>query len=371
MKRLLLFIFPLVLFTSSNLSAQCGNLYIGGVIDGPLAGGTPKGVQICASADVLDISIYGIGSANNGGGTDGEEFSFPAGSVSAGECFWIGSGTTGWNDFFGFEPCYTSGAMAINGDDAIELFCNGTVEDLFGDVDVDGNGECWEYQDGWAVNDSGASNGGSFDCADWTFSGPNALDGESDNATAADPYPTPAQVCPGVVPVEFGTVEARTQNDKVELYWETHSEINNEYFDVQWSRDGKDFQSIGDVAGAGNSARKNSYALTHDDPVSGQNIYRIKQVDFDGNYAYSVVVSARMDKETIDIALTPSPVRDELFLSVTEGISVEIFSLSGVRVKSTSNIVGGSLDLSDLQSGIYMVRIHSQNEIITKKIVKK
>ena len=62
--------------------------------------------------------------------------------------------------------------------------------DTFGVIDVDGNGEPWEYLDGWAyrVSDTGPD-GAAFNLASWTFSGPNALDGEATNATATTPFP--------------------------------------------------------------------------------------------------------------------------------------------------------------------------------------
>ena len=62
---------------------------------------------------------------------------------------------------------------------------NGTVVDVFGEIAVDGTGQPWEHLDGWTyrVNDTGAD-GSTFVLANWTFSGPNALDGETTNATA-------------------------------------------------------------------------------------------------------------------------------------------------------------------------------------------
>ena len=52
------------------------DMVITGVVDGPLSGGTPKAVELCVLNDIPDLSIYGVGSANNGGGSDGEEFTF-------------------------------------------------------------------------------------------------------------------------------------------------------------------------------------------------------------------------------------------------------------------------------------------------------
>ena len=112
-----------IISTVSLGFGQCGGLYIAGVIDGPLPGGLPKGVTVCASQTILDLSIYGLGSANNGGGTDGEEYTFPAVCMEAGDCLFIASDTSGPTNFFGCAPFDTDSAVNINGDDAIELFC--------------------------------------------------------------------------------------------------------------------------------------------------------------------------------------------------------------------------------------------------------
>ena len=171
-------------------AAPADDLIITAVYDGPLSNGTPKGVELYAVNDIPDLSIYGLGSANNGGGSDGQEFTFPADSVTAGTFIYVASESTGFTSFFGFAPDYTTGAMAINGDDAIELFANGSVSDVFGDINTDGTGEPWEYLDGWAYRVSGTGpDGSTFVLANWTFSGPNALDEETSNGTAATPVP--------------------------------------------------------------------------------------------------------------------------------------------------------------------------------------
>ncbi|MAR66476.1 MAG: hypothetical protein CL833_04400 [Crocinitomicaceae bacterium] len=165
-------------------------MIISGVIDGPLSGGTPKAIELYVIEDIPDLSIYGVGSANNGGGTDGEEFTLPSISALAGSYITISYETVQFNNFFGSTPSYTSGSMAINGDDAIELFKNGNVIDVFGNINVDGTGQAWEYKDGWAYRNSGSyANGGSWDISEWSFSGPDALDGETSNSTASSPFP--------------------------------------------------------------------------------------------------------------------------------------------------------------------------------------
>jgi hypothetical protein len=165
-------------------------LILAGVIDGPLTGGLPKAIEIFVPADITDLSVYGLGVANNGGGSDGEEFTFPADAPSAGSFLYVASDATQFTNWFGFAPDYTSGAAIVNGDDAIELFRNGAVIDMFGDINVDGSGQPWEYLDGWAYRlDGTGPDGTSFVLGNWSFSGPNALDGETTNASAAVPFP--------------------------------------------------------------------------------------------------------------------------------------------------------------------------------------
>lgn len=180
-------------------SAPAG-LILTGVFDGPLPGGNPKGIELFATEDIADLSIYGFGSANNGGGTDGEEFTF-SGSASAGDFLYAASEVAGFTEFFGFAPTFDAGSAAsINGDDAIELFMNGSVIDVFGDINVDGTGEPWDHLDGWAYRNSGTGpDGSTFELANWSFSGINALDGALTNATAGVPVPI-GTFAPAAVP---------------------------------------------------------------------------------------------------------------------------------------------------------------------------
>ena len=182
----------LIAVNGNSFAANTNSLVITGVFDAPLTGGTPKGIELYVINDIDDLSSFGVGSANNGGGTDGQEFTFPSVAVSAGTYIYVASEVDQFTAFFGFAPTYNAGSvMSINGDDAIELFENGSVSDTFGDINTDGNGEAWEYLDGWAYrNDNTGPEGTTFTSTNWTYSGANALDGESDNASATTPFPT-------------------------------------------------------------------------------------------------------------------------------------------------------------------------------------
>jgi len=145
------------------------DLILSGVIDGDLSGGNPKAIVVTAEADIADLSVYGVGSANNGGGTDGEEFTL-SGSASAGDIIIIAGNADSeafFADCFTHLTVFNDGAANINGDDAVELFQNGAVIDTFGVIDVDGTGQTWEYSDGYAARNAGAA--GPFVEGDWTI----------------------------------------------------------------------------------------------------------------------------------------------------------------------------------------------------------
>ena len=162
------------------VSSLRGELVITGTFDGPLSGGLPKVVELYAHGDT-DLDAYGVGSANNGGGTDGIETPL-SGFASDGTFVYVvdGFGTDGTDGDFAsyfagqipagaqiFDGSFSNGgAAAINGDDAVELFrsdldafCSPidmteVVTDVFGDINMDGSGEPWDHLDGWAYRNA-------------------------------------------------------------------------------------------------------------------------------------------------------------------------------------------------------------------------
>jgi len=199
-----------LLFVTTGLS-QATSLIITGVIDGPLSGGTPKAVELYALNDISDMSIYGLGSANNGGGSDGIEFTFPTISASTGDFLYVASDNEEFKNFFSFTPNSITPSANINGDDAIELFRNGTVIDVFGNIAMDGTGQPWEYLDGWAyrTDATGGLDTSTFIVSEWYFSSPNALDGETANNGATIPFPA-GTFSPGSTPPPIPTPEPST-----------------------------------------------------------------------------------------------------------------------------------------------------------------
>lgn len=205
MKRFLL-ILTLCMFFVFEVNGQ-NDLVITGIFDGPLTGGEPKVIELYVINDVPDLSLYSVGSANNGGGSDGPETTL-SGSANAGDFIYIIDDNSssalgvGFNSYFGFTPTLLfdgsgpSGAANINGDDAIELFYDATgafagsemVVDVFGDINA--TGQTWEYLDGWAYRmENTGPDGSVFVVGDFSYSGVDATDGCTTNATCTPPFP--------------------------------------------------------------------------------------------------------------------------------------------------------------------------------------
>ena len=170
-----------------------GELIITGILDGPLPQALPKFIEFEAIGDIDDLSIYGIALATNGSGSSGSpSYTFPAIEVLNGEVIYLTRDLVSFSDYMGFDADFENiSVTGFNGNDAVELYNGSTVVDVFGDPNVDGEDEAWDYEDGWATRkDFESSNGGTFVSSNWSFSGANALDGESNNATSATPFPS-------------------------------------------------------------------------------------------------------------------------------------------------------------------------------------
>ena len=155
LSKYLLVIVVFIFFIPLNSWSQSSDLSLQGIIDFtvPTGGNDGKAIHVKALQNISDLSIYGIGVANNGGGSDGEEYIFDPISVLAGENILIARDISVMTSYF--DVCFpefnhvlqATSAISQNGDDAIELYMNGSVVETFGDINTDGTGEPWAVND--------------------------------------------------------------------------------------------------------------------------------------------------------------------------------------------------------------------------------
>ena len=252
-----------------------------GVIDfdTPEGGSSGKAIHVVATEDIADLSIFGLGVANNAGGSDGEEYTFPAQSASNGDHILLPRDEVAMENYLTtpglnlFDLVIESGAATGNGNDAVELFKNGTVVETFGDInDDDSAGNGWDYGDSWAFKDTA---GASWP-AGWIYGPADCTDG------------------------------ATTIFDSPCVYPFVESLSNTEFSEVEL------------------------------------NIY-------------------------------PNPVNDG-FVNINSKIdgqkSIELYNLNGKNVMSTT-LDDNTLNVSEVSSGVYLLKVTISNNTSTKKLIIK
>ena len=192
---------------------------------------------------------------------------------------------------------------------------------------------------------------------------------------AATCRPTSTLLTP--LPVELTKFTVQKDKNGALLNWTTNSEINNSHFEVEFSHDGFNWNTIGIVQGAGNSFEINTYQFTHNEIGSGIHYYRLKQIDFDGTESYSNVKNLSFDnksklKSFIAFQNQNNKVEvqalfngmGEAFLIDTRGKIVEQMTFISTN-KSGLNLEFNSINLT---KGIYFVKIKSDNALLGEKV---
>lgn len=214
----------------------------------------------------------------------------------------------------------------------------------------------------------------------------------SDNfGTNTSPSPIPntgynvTDVCNSVVlPIELISFSGTTLIHKNLLKWTTASEYNNDFFTLERSRDGSDWEEVGKVNGAGNSSQLLSYSMYDEDPFP-LTYYRLRQTDFDGEWSLSQVIALQYNNESNDLSidnLYPNPANDqfsfnysgrtvksEFIIQITNGLGevVKIESFNGI-----SNTGYLTVSTDGLSSGMYLIEfVAGEQRIVRKLIIQK
>ncbi|MBL7707024.1 MAG: T9SS type A sorting domain-containing protein [Taibaiella sp.] len=181
------------------------------------------------------------------------------------------------------------------------------------------------------------------------------------------------------LPTRLLLFTANKEGDDVVLDWATAMEQNSKGFDIERSAEGTYWTRIGNAnskAINGNSNLRLDYSFTDKQPLNGKNIYRLKQLDFDGKFEYSAVVSV-MQQSKSGIIVYPNPVAHELIVDgIRENDQVRIYNLLGQElsvnaIKTGSNKV--RLNVSALANSVYFVVVTGEEDkvILRQRFVKQ
>jgi hypothetical protein len=171
------------------------------------------------------------------------------------------------------------------------------------------------------------------------------------------------------LPIELTRFEGNNKEGYNFLTWQTASESQNNGFDIERSTDGNRFEKIGFVAGKGTTNERQNYSF-EDKSASGLVYYRLKQLDFDGRFEYSKIISIAQNGKN-QASVFPNPSNGVFSIVGAEDIEEEQFTLIN-SIGQTIVIAGQNdqqLDLSAYPSGVYYLRVASSGQVM--KLVKE
>ena len=186
------------------------------------------------------------------------------------------------------------------------------------------------------------------------------------------------------LPVELLSFNAIVNSNKVDISWATASELNNDYFSVERSKDGIVFEEVLRVDGAGNSTSIINYFEVDYHPIVGVSYYRLKQRDFNSVVIYSSIVPVRYQPNgNFGFSLFPNPgeakdIKIELTAAKGQNILVVVRDIAGREFYSKVFVTetdGNKIEAIDTENtlapGIYMVTASSNDAFYSQKLVIK
>jgi Secretion system C-terminal sorting domain/Beta-propeller repeat len=182
------------------------------------------------------------------------------------------------------------------------------------------------------------------------------------------------------LPVKLLNFSAKVNDNKeVDISWTTASELNNQYFTIERSKDGLNFEQVAIVKGAINSSIAINYLSTDKTPYSGKSYYRLRQTDLDGKYSFSAIVQLQLNTaNSNEFTIYPNPVQRVLHVQLTasanKSIVWQVQDATGKILKQQSDQLHGSsqsIDVSGLPNGMYYLVLKKDDGTTVKKFIKQ
>ncbi|HAS43743.1 MAG TPA: hypothetical protein DCS93_24895 [Microscillaceae bacterium] len=178
------------------------------------------------------------------------------------------------------------------------------------------------------------------------------------------------------LPIELLSFEAKRKNEReVLLTWITATETNNAGFEIEMSKDARHFQKAAFVAGAGNSVEVKNYRWIMNHTKGAY--YRLKQLDFDGSFAYSSLRFVKATTEEPNLTVYPNPTQGVIHLNIVDyeaDINLKVLDLQGKEIivlNGTQEVINQKLHqvFPRWQHGVYVFQVEAKDKTWTRKIV--
>lgn len=204
------------------------------------------------------------------------------------------------------------------------------------------------------------------------------LNGNSDIAFVA--YNNSAFQVGGLLPSKLTNFKGNVADDKVSLTWQTLTEQNTAKFIIESSRDGVNFQAVDSVNAAGTSFNAKNYSYTELNVQGGKVYYRLKMVDLNGTYTYSVVIAVNVTNNnytTSSVSVYPNPAVSSMVIKHQQSTGHEVCTIRtihGVALMQktlTPGAVKTTFDVQSLPAGNYVAVISNGKDLVAEIFSKK
>ena len=203
-------------------------------------------------------------------------------------------------------------------------------------------------------------------------------------ATNCVTSPSPMTAVPGgscsLLPVELIAFDGRLKEKNVVLNWQSATEINNDFYTLERSLDGRNFEEIAIIKGQGTTYESQNYEYIDENPSFGVNYYRLTQTDFDGTFEVFDKIVAVNYISDIKVDVRPNPVEQDHFQLVynsnqSGNLNVQVFDITGKLLQQENFHARKELNyfdisVDDLSNGIYILRTNLNNFVENIRFVK-
>jgi hypothetical protein len=197
----------------------------------------------------------------------------------------------------------------------------------------------------------------------WTSAGEKTMSVVISNSSCVVATLTKSISVTGALPVTFTGFTGVIRDNKAALSWSTMNEVNNSYFIIERSVNGRNFDSVGRVQAGSSSANSYSFSENNSNATS---YYRLKQVDLNGTFIYSAVITLKNSGSSKEMTIYPAQATSTIqYVVATEAqatATVQVFNMAGQPVISKKEVLSTglnnrSLNVSHLAAGAYFLKL--------------
>ncbi|MEO1450906.1 MAG: T9SS type A sorting domain-containing protein, partial [Bacteroidota bacterium] len=187
----------------------------------------------------------------------------------------------------------------------------------------------------------------------------------------------------GAFPVELSGFRGEWNENMAQLSWATASELNNQGFEVEHSLDDVNYEVLGFVEGKGTTQSPQTYTFETRPLQEGRHIFRLRQIDISGGYAFSPRVKMDLGlPEPFKLAVGPNPFEDrvqvKLEVAETQRVKLSVFDQRGVLIRDqyVRTIEAGSqhtvdFEMQGLAAGMYLLKVQGHDFQTVRRLIRK